>query len=333
MNGNPKSEIDELFSASLDDALTQRQQTELKRLLQHQPEMAEQLGQLERQRQLLCSLPIETAPASLVDDVKARLERKLILEDAARTRNSRSRGAMLQRRFTAAAAMLLLPLGLLGYVVYHIITPAPDAMQGRPTADALLKDETLVTAPRMASPQVPAMLPFDGVLTLTSERAMLVAQSIEKQIFLKALEHQTIPNRTAEVTTFQIECSVETLSDLMASISPLWNQIDGGRLTLRDSEAPERTITIDHIRPEQIQSLARQIDKMPMLAAAHQYASTNRPLRPDTGLAELGGDDDAMTLDRLAIPRPILAWPEREVQVGTGPAPHVRLTIEVRRPE
>jgi hypothetical protein len=119
----------------------------------------------------------------------------------------------------------------------------------------------------------------------------------------------------------------------MASISPLWNQIDGGRLTLRDSEAPERTITIDHIRPEQIQSLARQIDKMPMLAAAHQYASTNRPLRPDAGLAELPGDDDAMTLDRLAIPRPILAWPEREVQVGTGPAPHVRLTIEVRRPE
>jgi hypothetical protein len=333
MNGNPKTEIDELFSASIDDALTQRQQTELKRLLQHQPEMAEQLGQLERQRQLLCSLPIETAPASLADDVKARLERKLILDDAARTRGIRSRGAMVQRRFTAAAAMLLLPLALLGYVVYRIVTPEPDAATRRPTAGELLREETLMTTPQMASPAIPERLPFDGVLTLTTERPMLVAQSIEKQIFLKALEHQMIPNRTAEVTTFQIDCPVEAMAELLGSLSPLWNQIADGRLTLRDSDAPQRMITIDHIRPEQIQVLARQTDKMPLQAAAHQYAAANRPLRPDAGRPDALGDDDAMTLERLAIPRPILAWPEREAQGKAVPQPHVRLIIDVRRPE
>ena len=84
MNENSKTEIDELLTACLDDALTQRQQTELKRLLQHHPEMTEQLRMMERQRQLLCSLPIETAPSTLIDDVKARLERNLILEDAVR---------------------------------------------------------------------------------------------------------------------------------------------------------------------------------------------------------------------------------------------------------
>jgi len=58
MNEHPKTEIEELFSASLDGELTQRQETELKRLLQNDPQMVEQLAALRRQRELLCALPV-----------------------------------------------------------------------------------------------------------------------------------------------------------------------------------------------------------------------------------------------------------------------------------
>jgi len=331
MNENSKTEIDELLNGCLDEVLTQRQQTELKRLLQHHPEMTEQLRMMERQRQLLCSLPIETAPSTLFDDVKARLERNLILEDAVRMRSVRSRAMLIRRRFMAAAAMLFLPLALLGYVVYQIVTPVPNAAKERQTAKGLLKDEKLITAPK-AVPAASTMLPFDGALALTTERPMLIAQSIEKQIFLKSLEHQTIPNRTAEVTTFQIECPAETMADFLESLRPLWNQIADSRLTVRDLESPEHTIMIDHVRPEQIQMLARQTDKMPMLATARQYASANIMLRPDAGSPVLTDDGDTITPEQLAIPRPILAWPQQELQGTPAAMPHVRLVIEVRRP-
>jgi hypothetical protein len=329
MNENSKTEIEELLSGSLDDALSQRQQTELKRLLHNHPEMAEQLRMMERQRQLLCSLPVETAPASLVEDVKARLERNLILEDAARMRTVRSRANLMHRRFTAAAAMLFLPLALLGYVVYRIVTPVPDDALERQTADTLLKDEVLVAVPKEIRPPVLAPLPFNGSLILTSERPMLVAQSIEKQIFLKSLEHQTIPNRTAEVTAFQIECPAEVIADFLESLSPLWNQIADSRLTLAEADSPEHTITIDHVRPEQIQMLARQTDKMPMLAAARQYASVNARQRPD---AESPSGQDVIIPQLPEIPRPILAWPQQESLEKPAAMPCVRLIIEVRRP-
>lgn len=328
MNGKPNTEIEELLSAAVDDELSQRQQTELKRLLQHQPEIAEQLESLVRQRQLLCSMPIETAPPSLAADIQGSLERKLILDNASRTQSLRSRAALVRRRFVAAAAMLFLPLGFLGYVVFRIVTPTSDGGSGRPSAKELLKDDVLFTTSQMESFAVAPTFPFDGSLTLMTERPMLAAQTIEKQIFLKAMEHQTIPNRTAEVMTFQIECPADAMAELMGSLAPLWSRITDSRLTLRDVDLPEHAVTIEHIRPEQIQTLALQTAKMPMMAAARQYASSNIPLRPENG-----GNVEPMP-DDLVMPKPFLAWPERETpQPQGGALPTVRLTIEVRQPE
>lgn len=329
MNDNSKHEIDELFSAAIDDALTQRQQTELKRLLQHQPEMAEQIEILRRQRQLLCSLPVETAPTSLAEDIRAHLERKLILDNAARMQGMRSRAALVRRRFVAAAAMLFLPLGLLGYVVYHIVTPLPDNGAERPTARELLKDDLLMTASPAAASAAAGALPFDGSLTLITERPTPTAQLIKKQIFLKALEHQTIPNQTAETITFHIDCTAEALADFAASLAPLWGQLSDSRLTLRDVDAPDRTVTIQHVLPEQIQRLALHTDKTPMLTAARLYASNNAPLRP----MDATGENALPLPEELVIPQPILAWPQRDVPLPTDVSPTVHLTIELRQAE
>ena len=70
-----------------------------------------------------------------------------------------------------------------------------------------------------------------------------------------------------------MECPAETMADFLESLRPLWNQIADSRLTVRDLDSPEQIIMIDPVRPEQIQTLARQTDKMPMLATARQYAS------------------------------------------------------------
>lgn len=329
MNEHPKNEMEELFSASLDGELTQRQETELKRLLQHEPQMAEQLAALRRQRELLCALPVETAPPSLAEDIRAQLERKLILDNTARTQSFRSRAALLRRRFVAAAAMLLLPLGLLGIVVYHIVTPASDVPTGQPTARGLLKDDLLLTAPPPETTTLAAALPFDGVLTLTTQRPMPADQLIKKQVFLKALENQTIRHQTPDIITFDIDCSPERMADFIASLSPLWPQLADSRLTLRDTDAPERTTAIPHILPDQIQRLVLHTDKTPMLSAARQYASGNAPLRRNTEQPPL-----PLTPEDLVIPQPFLAWPEPDTpQQPTDNTPTVRLTIELLQAE
>lgn len=334
MNNDSKTEIDELFSAYIDDALTPRQQTELKRLLQNQPELAEQLSHLRRQRQLLSALPIETAPPTLLDDIKSQIERNLLLEQR-NTYGLLNRAALLRRRITAAAAMLLLPMALLGYVLWQIVIPVTDQPPQRTTARSLLEDDTTVQAAQEDAPPAPvapAALPFDGVLVLTTERPILTAQSIEKQIFLLSLEHQTIPNRTAEKVTFQIDCPTETLASFIESIKPLWRQILDSRLTLHDSDSAQRKITIPHIRPEQIQMLVRQTDKMPLRSMARQYASNNPPLNQAAGQPALAEDSD-VTLENLPIPQPILAWPDQPQARTTTTQPHVQLLIEVCKPE
>lgn len=329
MTDKSKIELDELLSAGLDEALTQRQQTELKRLLTHQPEVAQQLAALRRQRELLCTLPVETAPEGLADEVKTRLERQLILSGVASAGAARSKGALARRRFTAAAAMLLLPLTLLGVVMYRILMP-PQTATTLPTAKSILdSDPALGVGTPTPIPALAAM-PFDGELVLMTERPMLVAQSIEKQIFLKGLEHQTIPNRTAEVMTFQMACPAEAVAELMEALASVWPQLSNARLSLHDAGCPEQTLVIEPILPTQIQTLARQTAKMPMLAAARQYAATNLPLvADDSALAAL---DTPPSLEELSIPQPILAWPQsEELTTPAAVRSPVRLTIQVRR--
>ena len=319
MNTNPKNEIDELLMAAVDGVMTTRQQTELKRLLQHQPELAEELEVLKRQRKLLCSLPIETAPPSLVDEVKARLERKLILDGGVRTQSAPA-AKTLARRFMAAAAMLLLPLLLLGYVVYRIVAPTLDAPPAQPIAKQVVTEEKKADLPAA----VMASLPFDGVLVLTTPRPMLVAQSIEKQMFLRSMDLQMRPDRTTETIVFQIDCPADTLAEFVESLTPLWNQIAGCQLMLHDSTVTEGMITIDAARPEQIQMLARQTDTTEMLEAAKQYASANL-------LGQPGSIQPESQPEYLSIPQPILAWPQRPVHSQPEEQSHVRLMIEVRK--
>ena len=74
--------------------------------------------------QLLNALPVETAPDSLHEDIRSAIERKLILNGTAEPSPSLiTTSHFFIRRLTAAAAMILLPLGVLGVVVFQIMKP------------------------------------------------------------------------------------------------------------------------------------------------------------------------------------------------------------------
>ena len=54
---NDKNKIDEMLNAFLDGQLSQRKEPEVKRLLQHDPEIAARLSELEKVQSLILPTP------------------------------------------------------------------------------------------------------------------------------------------------------------------------------------------------------------------------------------------------------------------------------------
>ncbi|MHC4288607.1 MAG: hypothetical protein ACYSSK_00865, partial [Planctomycetota bacterium] len=205
MNENHKNEIEELLSDLVDEQAGDRQKTEFKRLVAHDPGLIDQLAAMQRQRDILNALPVESAPDSLADDITATLERKLILGDTpAQKKTIAGTSHLFLRRVLTTAAMLLLPLGLLFFVVFEIMRP-PSVGPGVyvPTGEKLAQSRLESPAPLSAEHQ--SKLPFDGVLAFRTERLMAVSNFIEEQIFDQGL--LSFPNRTADTTSYQLTAS------------------------------------------------------------------------------------------------------------------------------
>ncbi|HEG43853.1 MAG TPA: hypothetical protein ENH94_07390, partial [Phycisphaerales bacterium] len=202
MSEKSKLEIDELLSGYIDGELSQRQRTEVKRLIQHDSELSQRLNQLKRQKQLLGALPIVPAPEGLLDDVKVALERKSILnERPAYHDDSAGVRHLMFRKFLTAAAMFLVPIGILAWVVLNIVMPLDSDGDKpffvKPTLPAIFapKPEVRdVSQPgHLAVAQLP---PFESHLDLTSDQAIALNNFIEKTVYNNGLRDSTIPRRS-----------------------------------------------------------------------------------------------------------------------------------------
>jgi anti-sigma factor RsiW len=124
-----KSNIDELLNGFVDGEISERQATEVKRLMLHDPAIAARVARMQKQRQLLAALPAESAPADMASSVRAVLERRTLLDAASGGRHQVLGSVHLMgRKFAAVAAMLVL-LGGLGYLVYRVIGPESSRKQ------------------------------------------------------------------------------------------------------------------------------------------------------------------------------------------------------------
>lgn len=117
-------EIEELLNGYLDGELSHRQQTEVKRLISNDPEIAERLRELESCKKLVGSFGNQTPPEEIIEDIKSALERKTLLQDAPLPEEPhKGRRQLFLRKVISYAAMILLGL-ILAAVVYKITGPA-----------------------------------------------------------------------------------------------------------------------------------------------------------------------------------------------------------------
>ncbi len=272
MNENHKIEIEELLNDLVDDRATDRQEIEFKRLAKHDPAVVDQLEAMRRQKELLNALPIESAPASLAEEVNSALERKLILGDVAESEQTLAGAShLLLRRILTTAAMLLLPLGLLSFVVYEILKPASVGPAVYVSTDETLaqEDQDNLAA---ATPAPDRELPFDGILTFTTNRQTAVGNYVAKMISDQGLN--SFPSRTEDTATFQITAPPKKIEALMNSLKNIWPHCQDITLNIADSSGGD-AIEIPYVQTEQITVLAAEDNRKVLNHLADQYARAN----------------------------------------------------------
>lgn len=273
-------DIDELISLTIDGEASERQQTQLKRLMRHDPSIAERMEALRRQQQILNTLPVESAPASMADDIRAALERKLILADSGRSQSVLASGHLVARRLMTAAAMILLPLGLLALVVFQIMKPPADGPADYTSTRPIATNTDRPPAPGAEQTGDISKLPFKGTLVFRTDAAVTASGIIKEVIEKQGLLGQTFPARTADVMRFEITASPKQVAELVDALAAVRPQCEAVVLQVQSSETGGDFIEIPDIESKQLKMLVYEDSPSMFARLATRYAAANRRDNP-----------------------------------------------------
>jgi len=332
MSEKSKIEMEELLSALVDDEATERQKNEFDRLIRHDPSIAEQLAVMQRQRQILGALPVDSAPVSLVEDVLSGLERKQTLGDVPAAQPTIvGAGHLFLRRVLTTAAMLLLPIGILSFVVYEIIKPPSvgPVDYSSVTSGLAQNDGSKATGPN--PPVAARSLPFDGVLTFSTQQPMTVSNYAEKMIYDKGLISVTALNRTLDEVTYEITAPPEKIADLIDSLDSVWPRCQQVALRVIDNEQNSH-VDVSNVQVEQIKALAKEDSPQMLSRLAGQYASANIKKINMFAKDDRPVDSEIDLADFPPLTIPILTGRNEPAVNAIDPSqPTVRLRIQIER--
>ncbi|MDH4240932.1 MAG: hypothetical protein OEW48_15345 [Phycisphaerae bacterium] len=213
---NPNME--ELLNSYIDGELTERENTEVQRLISRDAQAAQRLRELQTSKMLVSSLPRAEAPARILDGVKASLETEVLSGE--RAWNEEPSGGrvgvrhLMVRKFLAAAAMVGL-VAILGVVVYTIVAPEHNI------------------------PPVPAVA-FDGRLELKTDVLSTVNAFIDRAIEGKGLSGSISVESRGGKRVYSLTCSQGDLNLLLADLADVWGSCDSTTLFVGTKMAGEQ---------------------------------------------------------------------------------------------
>ncbi len=319
MNHIDKPELEELLSAYIDDELSERQRTQVKRLIEHDEKIAEELRYLEKQKELLAALPVASAPGDMLNGVRAAVERKAISVDADRVKaHAVASRRMYARRLPATAAMILLPVGILAWVVWTIIMPLSEG-----------GDDPISTI-RVVDPgegMLAVSFPLSASLYLTTPQVISMGDFINKAIYKYNLVNFTAAIGAGDASkTYTITASREQIVDLLTDLAGVWDKCDSTALTVHGRTMSSHA-RVENITPQQAIALY-QVDIFDdPFRLASDFDRMNRILRsmPGYGIIETGPMN--------TIEQPIMTFDTRKDQPQqTDAANNATLFITITAP-
>ena len=325
---NDNQNIDELLSAFIDDQLSVREQTEVKRLIAHDPEIAKKLNELQKCESLLTSLPHEQAPSQILTNVMAEIRVGKGVEVVRPRRQIIGTIQFFFRRSAAAAALLLLVAGLV-FMIYKVVSPLPATMQDvakttpSPSAD---ENRTTAVANGVSTSSLPSNPPRTDTFTARLELktktqdARLAIQKLLEENF--ASDFVILPSQ-ADKSVYVLNISGEKIAAMQADLENLWNEFASAALLVETGKSGQ-IIAIDKITATQLVDIASQQNLERQLKAASYFSIVNNihGLTPESRLAAAGSISKPND-----IPKPVLAKDEQTKTPQTAPLIH--LTIEI----
>jgi hypothetical protein len=317
-----KLNIDELLNCYVDGEASDRQATEVKRMILHDRKVADRVRELQRQRQLLAALPVESAPAELAESVKTMLERRTLLK-AASSNSHHVVGSMhlFARKLIAAAAMLAL-LGGLGIIVYMVIGSGDIGRQDniRIVANDDTREKAVTPG---AKPVVPAMAAVELILKTSSPGGLnsVIAKTIDSRGFWACVTVNRQPSRT----TYAVSCGKEDVAKILNELSGVWDKVEDKSLCI--TAAGEETVTVASVTTDQVTAVMTAPDLPSRVASAKVFAKTNAE-GPEAAVVSNTNDSGS----DLKIPKPALTSPDFDKAATAsveGRADKVSLTITV----
>lgn len=274
--------IDELLNGFVDGELTSRQETEVQRLIDKDPQIAGQLQQLQKCKTLIGSLPTANAPVQMLDNIKASLEAKshkgqpeYISPEPNRTR--------ISQRILALAALI----GLVVVLTAVLYTISPDnTVSEKPDITAAAVED------------------FHGKLELKTSDFVAVDAFIKRVIEDNGLSGSFTPIRESNKRIYSVKCSEKGMNLLLTDLRKIWNKLDTATFSVNTEVFGEKVV-VDAITTEQIAEIIGQRDSNRYIEVAKDFAilnsmTQNLPGREIASALEVNNDS------LITIPKPVL---------------------------
>jgi hypothetical protein len=290
--------IDELLNSYIDGELDQRQQTQVKRMVTHDRQIARRLRQLQNCKTLITSLPTAEAPAEILEQIKSTLERKTLLGEQPIAADA-NRGArhLLARKVLAAAAMLALVAVLAG-VIYTIVAPQPQTEHFVAEAPGPAEEaDQAVSIPH-------TMAGFNGWLEIKTDTMVAVDAFINREIEDNELSDYVTGRSLNGKRVYSLTCTRDDLNLLLMDLASIWHKTKSATLLI-ETDNPAVPIVVNAVTADQTYEIINQDSLQNAVEVASNFAVFN-------SVAELMPGRDILCSiaeereNLMAIPKPVL---------------------------
>jgi hypothetical protein len=335
---DPKT--DELLNSYLDGELSSRDCAEVQRLVSEDASIARRLRQLERCRILVSSLPPAKPPAELVSGIKELLRSRSAgvegLEHIERLRGARH---LLARQVLAAVVMIGL-FGLMGAVVYKIVSPERAVSPTVAVQPAVVRQ---APHPEQSRGITPEALPVETVKTVAAEDKtgvglyslqLQTADFVAVDAFVNKLLDESswlnyeVTKEERSRSVYRVLCSRGGLEALVSDLATVWSKFDSATLVVH-TEDIGRYVAVEQVRPEQITDIAKKdtLDGRVKLAKDFAVLNTVEQVSSEGRMLALV---DRVYPELTTIPRPVLTSGEKRVApVPESPSQWVRVDLNI----
>jgi hypothetical protein len=248
----------------------------------------------------------------MLDQVKQSLERRTLLRaEPTATPRTAGRIHLVFRKFVAAAAMIAL-LGVLGAVVYQIVSPVPNGGELPVAATNPVEPSGEIDAP-LIPPTAVADAGITGRLELRTEAFAqadaFVRRAIENAGLSDVAQIQSADGRRV----FRVAGTREGVSRLVASLDRMWSKVDGAVLQVARPGEDTQNVQIDGVTPEQAAAVVARSTTEDSIETAQAYAAMNHLQRtaPGSEILSLIQEQTTYMPALAAIPRPVLTSNDR----------------------